>query len=258
MHPFALGRPVGVTGRDLRQGEERDTTVAEVRQADGVPVVRRAEPPVGLLPAGGGCLNLWRKMIATIPDAVTEIDLARFFIPTFMNIAMAKVSTSAADARSSGFENGRFATIYLSPRDYHRVHLPLAGTLRSMVFVPGDLFSVNSATVARIPGLFRRNERLILHFSTPFGPCAQILVGALNVGSISTPWTGEVRPRKSGVVELLDLSDVSREVEKGDLLGWFNMGSTVIVLFPAGVCEWHDQLVPGATVRMGESIGKLR
>ena len=166
------------------------------------------------------------------------------------------LATDLQDARA--FVDGSFATIYLAPYNYHRVHSAIGGKLRAAHYVPGDLFSVNAATVARIPGLFRRNERLILHFSTPFGPCAQIFVGALNVGSISTPWTGEVRPGKSGVVELLELGDVSREVDKGDLLGWFNMGSTVIVLFPAGVCEWHDQLVPGATVRMGESIGKLR
>lgn len=166
------------------------------------------------------------------------------------------LATDLDDARV--FVDGSFATIYLAPYNYHRVHSAVAGELRAAHYVPGDLFSVNAATVGRIPGLFRRNERLILHFSTPAGPCAQIFVGALNVGSISTPWTGEVRPRQSGVVESLTLNDVPRQVNKGDLLGWFNMGSTVIVLLPAGACEWHGQLAPGATVRMGESIGKLK
>jgi len=166
------------------------------------------------------------------------------------------LATDLHNARA--FVDGSFATIYLAPYNYHRVHSAIGGELEAVHYVPGDLFSVNAATVARIPGLFRRNERLILHFSTPFGPCVQIFVGALNVGSISTPWTGEVRPRKSGVVESLELDDAPRKVGKGDLLGWFNMGSTVIVLLPAGVCEWHDALVPGATVRMGAAIGRLK
>jgi phosphatidylserine decarboxylase len=166
------------------------------------------------------------------------------------------LATNLDNART--FIDGGFATIYLAPHNYHRVHSAFAGELEAVHYVPGDLFSVNAATVARIPGLFRRNERLILYFSTPLGRAVQVFVGALNVGSISTPWTGEVRPRKSGVVEMLELNDAPRMIDKGALLGWFNMGSTVIVLFPAGVCEWDEALVPGATVRMGEAIGKLQ
>jgi len=113
------------------------------------------------------------------------------------------------------------------------------------------------ATAKYVAGLFRRNERLVLHFETPQGPAAVILVGALNVGSISTPWSGQIRPRKNGVVETIDLSNGPDTIKKGDLLGWFNMGSTVIVLMPEGSCEWHDDLEPGKTVRMGESIGKM-
>jgi len=153
--------------------------------------------------------------------------------------------------------DGRFATIYLAPYDYHRVHAPFAGELVAARYVPGDLFSVNDATVSRLRGLFRRNERLVIHFRTDFGPAALIFVGALNVGSISTPWTGEIRPRKSGVVDALDLSRYPTQVAKGDLLGWFNMGSTVIMLFPDGACEWDADLEAGDKLRMGESIGTL-
>lgn len=153
---------------------------------------------------------------------------------------------------------GRFATIYLAPYNYHRVHAPFAGELVAARYVPGDLFSVNAATVSRLRGLFRRNERLIMHFRTDFGPAVVILVGALNVGSISTPWTGEIRPRKAGVVDALDLSRHPTAVAKGDLLGWFNMGSTVILLMPPGVCEWDDDLEPGETLRMGEEIGEIK
>ncbi len=156
------------------------------------------------------------------------------------------------------YVDGSFATIYLAPYNYHRVHAPLAGELLTVRYVPGDLFSVNEATVSRVDGLFRRNERLVMHLRTAHGPAVVILVGALNVGSISTPWTGEIRPRKEGVVDELDISGYPAELDKGDLLGWFNMGSTVILLLPKGVCEWDDDLEPGATVRMGEEIGELQ
>ena len=158
--------------------------------------------------------------------------------------------------QAAALADGSFATIYLAPYNYHRVHAPFDGKVVAARYVPGDLFSVNAATAKYVPGLFRRNERLVLHFETPQGPAAVILVGALNVGSISTPWSGQIRPRKSGVVETIDLDNGPDTIKKGDLLGWFNMGSTVIVLMPAGSCEWHDDLEPGKTVRMGESIGK--
>ena len=156
---------------------------------------------------------------------------------------------------SASYINGRFATIYLAPYNYHRVHAPFDGELVAARYVPGDLFSVNAATVSKVPGLFRRNERLIMHFRTERGPAIVILVGALNVGSISTPWSGEIRPRKAGAVDVIDISRHDTKVGKGGLLGWFNMGSTVIVLLPDGVCEWHDKLEAGDTLRMGQSIG---
>ncbi len=154
------------------------------------------------------------------------------------------------------YVNGRFATIYLAPYNYHRVHAPFDGELVAARYVPGALFSVNETTAARVAGLFRRNERLILRFRTANGPAVLIFVGALNVGSISTPWSGEIRPRKSGIVDVIDLSGHDTHVQKGDLLGWFNMGSTVIVLLPDGIGEWRDDLEPGTTLRMGESIGR--
>ena len=164
--------------------------------------------------------------------------------------------TDLQEARA--FHDGRFATIYLAPFDYHRVHAPVAGTLRTARYVPGDLFSVNETTARFVPRLFTRNERLICHFDTDSGPFVVILVGALNVGSITTPWTGEIRPKKRGVVIDYDLDDSvhSTTVAKGDLLGWFNMGSTVIMLMPDGHGEWSDTLVTGTTLKMGEVIGR--
>jgi len=165
----------------------------------------------------------------------------------------------ATDLQEAGsFVDGSFATIYLAPFNYHRVHAPLDGELVAARYVPGDLFSVNKATAAHVPGLFRRNERLVLHFGTALGPAVLIFVGALNVGSISTPWSGEIRPRKHGVVETIDLTNATREIRKGDLLGWFNMGSTVIVLLPQGACDWNPNLKSDGTVRMGTVIGSAR
>ena len=163
----------------------------------------------------------------------------------------------AADIdEARAFRDGSFATIYLAPRDYHRVHAPVEGRLAAVYYVPGDLFSVSEGTVARIPGLFARNERLILHLETEAGRVAVVMVGALNVGSMTTPWTGEIRPKRSGVVELPELGDRSRQLAKGDLLGWFNMGSTVIVLLPPGAGGWLSGLEAGKRVRMGQKIGE--
>ena len=157
------------------------------------------------------------------------------------------------------YYDGSFATIYLAPFDYHRVHAPLAGELVAARFVPGSLFSVSQTTVSFLRGLFTRNERLIFHFRTAVGPMVLIFVGALNVGSIATPWTGELRPRKGNVVENIDLqlSCQAKTVNKGDLLGWFNMGSTIILLLPPHVCDWRSGLQSGQALRMGESLGRI-
>ncbi len=167
------------------------------------------------------------------------------------------LATDLDEARS--YYDGSFATIYLAPFNYHRVHAPIAGELVAARFVPGTLFSVNQMTVSNLRGLFVRNERLICHFRTAAGPYVLIFVGAMNVGSITTPWTGELRPRKGNVVENIDLrrATASRSVDKGDLLGWFNMGSTVILLLPPHVCEWRSELSSGDALRMGEAIGHI-
>ncbi len=164
----------------------------------------------------------------------------------------------AADLDTArAFAGGAFATIYLAPYNYHRVHAPMDGELVAAHYVPGDLFSVNSKTATHVPALFSRNERLNLHFRTAFGAIVVVLVGALNVGSISTPWSGEIRPRKRGVVETVDLSGAPCNVSKGDLLGWFNLGSTVILLLPPESCSWHDNFEAGVMTVSGRAIGEL-
>ncbi len=172
------------------------------------------------------------------------------------------LATDLADAAL--FENGAFATLYLAPFNYHRVHSPLAGRLKALRYVPGSLYSVNEMTVQTRQGLFTRNERLVLLVETDHGPTpipmAIVMVGALNVGSITTPWTGVIRPQQAGVVSDLTPPETAGEpveFDKGGLCGWFNMGSTVIVLLPPETCRWHSNLRPGNLVTMGEAIGTL-
>jgi len=168
----------------------------------------------------------------------------------------------ATDIDDAGaYDDGAFTTIYLAPYDYHRVHAPWKGRLIAVRYVPGALFSVNDATAASVPNLFARNERLICHFVTDHGPMALIMVGALNVGSMTTPWTGELRPRKTNrVAEEVDIyrSGIPTRVDKGDLVGWFNMGSTVILLMPPGACKLDDDIAAGLRVRMGRGIARLQ
>lgn len=158
------------------------------------------------------------------------------------------------------FMEGKFATIYLSPRDYHRVHMPLAGTLRKTVYVPGKLFSVNQSTAESVSDLFARNERLICLFETSVGPMAVILVGAMIVAGIDTVWAGEICP-VSGKRELQE-QDYSNhvpaiELSLGAELGRFRLGSTAIVLFPHGVMNFDESLEATSTVAMGQLLGQV-
>jgi phosphatidylserine decarboxylase len=157
------------------------------------------------------------------------------------------------------FAGGSFATIYLAPYNYHRIHMPLAGDLRESFYVPGRLFSVNRTTAQLVPGLFSRNERVFCGFDCSGMPWAIILVGALNVGSMATVWHGDVTPRKHREVTALPVSDVLAPptLAKGAEMARFNMGSTVILLLPPGAARWQDSLAAGRVLRMGERIGGL-
>ncbi|MCU7892510.1 MAG: archaetidylserine decarboxylase [Candidatus Thiodiazotropha sp. (ex Ustalcina ferruginea)] len=158
------------------------------------------------------------------------------------------------------FEDGNFATIYLSPRDYHRLHMPISGKLKRMVHVPGRLFSVNATTCQKVPRLFARNERVICLFDTEVGPMAMILVGAIFVSSIETVWAGTITPARQRV-NSWDYSPQSEpvtvELEKGEEMGRFNMGSTVILLFGKDSIEWLDDFTSGTAVKMGEAIAAV-
>jgi phosphatidylserine decarboxylase len=164
----------------------------------------------------------------------------------------------AAGAWSGKFRDGQFATIYLAPYNYHRIHMPTTGTLQEAWYVPGRLFSVNLATAAAVPNLFARNERIVLLFQGKCGPFAVIFVGALNVGSMSTVWHGDVTPRWSRRATSLPLpSAAERTLPRGAEVGRFNMGSTVILLFGPQAVALAANLQPGDVVRMGGAIGRL-
>jgi len=152
------------------------------------------------------------------------------------------------------FEGGSFATIYLAPFNYHRIHMALHGTLRDTVYVPGRLFSVNSATARHVPRLFARNERVLTLFDTEFGQFALVLVGALNVGSMATVWAGDITPAARRKVTRIPSPAVT--LDKGAELGRFNMGSTVILLFEPKRVHWHPMLRAGSVVQLGRAIGR--
>ncbi len=155
------------------------------------------------------------------------------------------------------FANGRFATIYLAPRHYHRLHMPLAANLTKMIHIPGRLFSVADWTVREIPRLFARNERLACCFDTAAGQIVMVLVGAINVSAIETVWTGLVVPPRGRKISDYDYSHTRKEIGKGKEMGRFNMGSTVILLTGDNV-EWQPNIKAGENVRMGQAIGRFR
>ena len=157
------------------------------------------------------------------------------------------------------FKNGEFATIYLSPRDYHRVHMPCDATLRKMIYVPGDLFSVNPFLAEHVPNLFARNERVICVFDTAFGPMVQILVGATITASMSTVWAGVINPPRTGEVKVWTYQgDNAIKLTKGQEMGAFQLGSTVINLFPANSVTLAEHLEVDVPVRMGEILATMK
>ena len=158
-------------------------------------------------------------------------------------------------AWSDKFHNGLFTTLYLSPRDYHRIHMPLTGTLEHVIHVPGRLFSVNPVTTRKVPGLFARNERVACLFNTEHGPMGMVLVGAINVASIETVWQGVITPPAGKQIQSWDYHDKGVVLNAGEEMGRFNMGSTVILLFGAQQVEWISSVQAEAPVRMGELLG---
>jgi phosphatidylserine decarboxylase len=157
-------------------------------------------------------------------------------------------------ALAAQFQDGHFATLYLSPRDYHRIHMPCDGRLLRMIHVPGDLFSVNPVTARGVPGLFARNERVVCVFEGQDGPWVLVLVGATIVGSMATVWHGLVNPPRPGVVRDWSYADKSITLKQGEEMGRFLLGSTVVMLFPAGPMRFNPGWQPGGAIRLGEAM----
>ena len=150
--------------------------------------------------------------------------------------------------------DGQFATLYLSPRDYHRIHMPCNGQLRRMVYVPGDLFSVNPQTAKHVPGLFARNERVVCLFDTAHGPLAMVLVGATIVGSVATTWHGVVHPPRCATPVCYDYPNTPHHLVRGQEMGRFLLGSTVVMAWAQPAVRWQPAIAPGAAIRMGQAL----
>ena len=153
------------------------------------------------------------------------------------------------------FEDGSFATLYLSPKDYHRIHMPCDGCLLRMIHVPGDLFSVNPATARGVPGLFARNERVVCVFEGGQGVFVLVLVGATIVGSMATVWHGVVNPPRPGHLREWRYDDQQLHFRQGDEMGRFLLGSTVVMLFPRGILKFNPEWLPQRPIRLGEKMG---
>ena len=161
------------------------------------------------------------------------------------------------EQRAAPFMGGQFATVYLSPKDYHRVHMPFTGKLVQTIYVAGDLFSVNTTTAENVPNLFARNERLVCIFDTELGTMAVVLVGAMIVAGIATAWGGNIDPKGQKIITT-NFHNKPLHLNKGDELGRFYLGSTAIVLFEQNVMQWQDGLSATNNVRMGQAMGTAR
>jgi phosphatidylserine decarboxylase len=188
-----------------------------------------------------------------------KIDYGRIFQAKGHSYSLTSLLGGNQD-RARPFLNGQFATIYLSPKDYHRVHMPVDGRLVEMVYVPGDLFSVNDATVGEVPNLFARNERLVAIFETAAGPMAMVLVGAMIVAGIETVWAGQVapKPRTIETTRYLNFKPAPIVLAKGEEMGRFKLGSTVILLFGHDNIDWLKQYRSGSNTRLGQPLAQMQ
>lgn len=197
-------------------------------------------------------------LLCPVDGAVSQaqkIDQGRIFQAKGHDYSLLEL-VGGIDELAAPFENGKFATLYLSPRDYHRIHMPLAGQLTDMVYVPGRLFSVAPHTVRNIPRLFARNERLVCKFETESGPMIMVLVGAVNVSAIDTVWAGSVTPPSKNKIIHSRYDTVDIRLEKGAEMGRFNLGSTVIMLMGENT-ELDELIVHGNKVRLGQALANF-
>ncbi len=215
------------------------------------------ELKAGARPLAGGENTLVSPVDGTMSQC-GAIDAGRLLQAKGHHYTLDALLAGAAREWTPRFHGGSFATIYLAPYNYHRIHMPVAGRLRAAWYVPGRLFSVNTTAARMVPGLFARNERVVLLFEGDCGPFAVIFVGALNVGSMATVWHGDVTPRRPRQCAELPLPpEADRYRARGAEIGRFNMGSTVVLLFGADAVSLAG-IAPGATMRLGQELGRCR
>lgn len=243
---------ISVFEPDLSDAEVTDPFAYEHFNAFFTRALRAGTRPL----AGDG-----RTLVSPVDGALGQagpIDNGRLVQAKGRDYTLDALLAGAARQWSPPFSGGTFATIYLAPFNYHRIHMPCDGTLRSIWYVPGRLFSVNVTAARRVRDVFARNERLVLLFDGPPGPFAVIFVGALNVGSMATVWHGDVTPRRSRVVAELPLPpEQDRFRARGAEIGRFNMGSTVVLLFAPDALDLVP-LASGQPLRLGEKLGEIR
>lgn len=198
------------------------------------------------------------KVVSPADGCVSQLGLiehGRIFQAKGQDFSLAEL-LGGDSALATEFAEGSFNTIYLSPKDYHRVHMPVSGTLRKTIYVPGDLFSVNQTTAENVPRLFARNERLVAIFDTEHGPMAMVLVGAMIVAAIETVWAGRITPmlRKVKTTDFSQPQAIS--LKQGDEMGRFLLGSTVILCFGKGNIRWQDHLGANSELRVGDKLAE--
>ena len=203
----------------------------------------------------------WHKdkslILSPVDGAVSQIgniDKDKLIQAKGTNYSLARLLANDSNAVKR-FRNGHFTTLYLSPRDYHRIHMPVTGRLIKSIYVPGDLFPVNTASVRTVDQLFARNERFISIFETGLGLMAQIMVGAIFVGSMETVFSGQITPTQNRELTIKEYKDNEVILNQGDEFGHFNMGSTVILLFEKECLSWLDELKTGDGIEVGQILG---
>ncbi|MGB1477706.1 MAG: archaetidylserine decarboxylase [Marinobacter salsuginis] len=241
---------IGRYGVDMSEAAETDPEAYPTCNA----FFTRALKP-GIRPLADG----EKTLVSPVDGAISQLGQVtgdRVFQAKGQSFSLSEL-LGGEEATTAPFTSGEFSTIYLSPKDYHRIHMPMAGTLRQMIHVPGKLFSVNPVTAENVPNLFARNERVVCIFDTDSGPMAMVLVGAMIVGSVETRWAGVVVPGSRQVTSTRYEGEQAISFEKGEEMGRFRLGSTVIMVMPKGAVTWNSDQVAGKTVRMGEAFGAL-
>ena len=241
---------IGRYGVDMSEAAETDPEAYPTFNA----FFTRALKP-GIRPLADG----EKTLVSPVDGAISQLGQVtgdRVFQAKGQSFSLSEL-LGGEEATTAPFADGEFSTIYLSPKDYHRIHMPMAGTLRQMIHVPGKLFSVNPVTAENVPNLFARNERVVCIFDTASGPMALVLVGAMIVGSVETRWAGVVVPGSRQVTSTLYEGEQAISFDKGEEMDRFRLGSTVIMVMPKGSVSWNSDQVAGKTVRMGEAFGAL-